>query len=1189
MKFLAQILRIKSYITAFLVIIVLTVFFFHYFTETVRIKKTLEENSQLKEIAMLSSKHIKDSIYTYMRFTEAAATQLSKVSNIHSDETLVVLERIAKETKVEFLEIIYHDNTRKSTAKGLFSPEKYHPNKNRTTISASIVNDNSYITFSTPVKKDGEIIAELRGSLRIDSSDSIAANSLLGKHGEIFFLKSDGTFLFPTKEDISLASSDNIFNFLQRPGLHSSIPLEELLNSLNAGKDIFFSYTYSDKTQFIHLSPIDVFGWYAGIAMPKDMLASRSISVAPDTMKLLAQILMIFLSLSFYIVYQERRHSKTIAAAGKTEEALIANIPCGVQKTLTNDGFTYEFVSQGFADMLDFGSVEEAIKAYRKSFWNSILPEDRDKAKESILSQLTENNSFEVIYRMRKNSGKIIYVLCKGSTINDADGKEKAYAVTLDISSTQKTVEALSFSEKKYEIATEKSNIFILEYDPKNDTLYTSPKCSQKFGLPLKMKRVTETFAKIAAQTVQEKDFLSMHQAFLNMLAAMKNGTESVSASHFILSQDGTHRFIVTTRLAAVYGDHGELLKVIGIIEDNTDAKAVEIEFLHSEKYRQALSKLYDRTYEYDLTNDIIIKGEDFFRKYTDKETLSVSDVKMYFTAMYTHSDDQALIQDLLTEEGSMVYLAKGISELDIEYRNKESLDSDDYRWKAAHITIFIDPLDNSVRNIWYLKDITDSVKKTEELKKMAENDPLTGIYNKKRTEALIIEALSPDGGNKKPTINALIMLDLDDFKNINDLMGHLFGDAVISEVSARIKDTFRSTDIIGRIGGDEFVIFMKDIPTREIAERKTKEACSMIRNMRSGEVKEFLISASAGIAFSPEHGTTFEQLYNKADIALYRSKDLGKDHITLYDERMGTDFERLKDAHNDIESLGSENFAMNMPHNIFKILCDAKDINISAKLVLELICKHFGFERGYIFENLTDNEKCRQTYEWCAEGVPPNPGMDGEINYETTFPNLRQCFSEDGVYLYKGRDSTKNLPSYFNTAGSNTGIAIAILDEGEYKGFIGFDCSDELAAELTQSRISDISISAQMVAIFMLNAKSDKKRAKVKEFTEKSFDETGVAGYVVDYKTHEILFANKTAKETFLKNYYCGVLCYSAIFHRQTPCEKCPMEEFKASGKIMSVVDIPDISKCHHLFITPCVWEDGRETYFITHIDLLN
>ena len=80
-------------------IIVLTVFFFHYFTETVRIKKTLEENSQLKEIAMLSSKHIKDSIYTYMRFTEAAATQLSKVSNIHSDETLVVLERIAKETK----------------------------------------------------------------------------------------------------------------------------------------------------------------------------------------------------------------------------------------------------------------------------------------------------------------------------------------------------------------------------------------------------------------------------------------------------------------------------------------------------------------------------------------------------------------------------------------------------------------------------------------------------------------------------------------------------------------------------------------------------------------------------------------------------------------------------------------------------------------------------------------------------------------------------------------------------------------------------------------------------------------------------------------------------------------------------------------------------------------------------------
>lgn len=143
---------------------------------------------------------------------------------------------------------------------------------------------------------------------------------------------------------------------------------------------------------------------------------------------------------------------------------------------------------------------------------------------------------------------------------------------------------------------------------------------------------------------------------------------------------------------------------------------------------------------------------------------------------------------------------------------------------------------------------------------------------------------------------------------------------------------------------------------------------------------------------FLPNTARLFEQLYNKADIALYRSKDLGKDHITLYDERMGTDFERLKDAHNDIESLGSENFAMNMPHNIFKILCDAKDINISAKLP-ELICKHFGFERGYIFENLTDNEKCRQTYEWCAEEFRQTQAWTERLTTRPLSPTCANAF----------------------------------------------------------------------------------------------------------------------------------------------------------------------------------------------------
>lgn len=1084
MKFLTRLFQnkaIKSYGTAFVVIVVLTVFFFHYFSETVRINRIANESAQLEEIAMLSSRHIKDSIETYMRFTETAAKQVSELPNISRSDAFAVLSRIAEKTDADFMEIVYADGTRKSTEPGSFTAGGYSPHKSKSAIIASFINGHNYMTFIVPVKKKGAVIAEVRGSLKMDFFDSLTENRLLGKNGSFLLLKSDGTFISPLGKESEFASTENIFDFMQLPNIRASITLEQLLNTFNGGKELFFHYTDEDQTTFMLLTPIGISGWYAAILTPAELLASKSISVTSDTLMLLLQMIMIFTALTACIVYREKCHSKIISTANKMQETLIANIPCGVQKSRTDSDFTYEFASQGFAEMLGYDNVEEVISSYSKSFWVSIIPEDRAEAKESILSQLAENNRFEVVYRMRKKNGEIIYILCKGGTVNDKEGNKNAYAVTLDISYTQKTIEELSLSDKKYKIATENSDIFILEYDPTCDTLYTAPRCSEKFGLPLKTKKVTETFAKIVEHTPSEGGLLSLHKAFLNMLAAMKNGTESVSASHYILSQDGTRRFIATTHLTAVYGDHGKLLKVIGIIEDDTAAKEVENKFLKTEKYRQALANLYNRTYEYDLTNDRVIKGGEYYGGYINKDIadISVSDVKMYFTALFTHQDDQPIIQEILTEEGSLLYLAKGFSEVDLEYRNKTSLDSDEYRWKAAHVSIFIDPLDNSVRNIWYLKDITASVKKTEELKKMAENDPMTGIYNKKTTENLIIEKLSQNSGGKDGSIDALIMLDLDDFKNINDLMGHLFGDAVISEVAAGIKETFRSSDIIGRIGGDEFIIYMKDIPNREIAERKTREACSIIRKMRSGEVKEFLISASAGIAFCPDHGKSFDQLYNKADIALYRAKDLGKDNVILYDESMGTNFEQAKNAHNDIdtENSGAENFAENMPHSIFKILCDAKDINVSTKLVLELICKHFGFSRGYVFEN-TSSSKCRQTYEWCAEGILPESGKMDEIDYEETFPNLLQSFSQDKIYFYKGSDSKADLPSHYNIGHKNTGLAVAILDEGKYAGFIGFDCSDDIAAALTQRQISDILISSQMVAVFMLNAKSNKKTA---------------------------------------------------------------------------------------------------------------
>ena len=453
---------------------------------------------------------------------------------------------------------------------------------------------------------------------------------------------------------------------------------------------------------------------------------------------------------------------------------------------------------------------------------------------------------------------------------------------------------------------------------------------------------------------------------------------------------------------------------------------------------------------------------------------MNVSGVKQYFTSQYSHPDDQPIIKDLLTEETALEYLAKGISEIDIEFRNRTTKDSEDYRWKSAHISIFIDPSDSSVRDIWYLKDITESVRKTERLRFMAERDPLTRLFNKKTAETLIREKLDDDLASGSNTMNAFTMLDLDDFKKVNDMLGHAFGDAVIEEVGRRIKETFRGTDIVGRIGGDEFIIFMKDIPSKKIAIRKIREAASRIREIQSDTTKDLPISASIGVVFSPENGTTLEDLYNKADIALYRSKDIDKNNITIYDNSMGTEFDRTENIPGEIESTEGGNFSYNMPRHTFKILCDAKDIRLSVSLVLELISKHFAFLRGYVFRDSEDGLTCSQIYEWCAEGVEPEIDKCGNVVYAETFKGLKESFSEDGIYLYQKSDSKGILSSGFRPGHKNTGIAVAMLDEGRFKGFIGFDCSEEVAASLTQKQISDITMSAQTVAAFILSAMPD-------------------------------------------------------------------------------------------------------------------
>lgn len=178
-------------------------------------------------------------------------------------------------------------------------------------------------------------------------------------------------------------------------------------------------------------------------------------------------------------------------------------------------------------------------------------------------------------------------------------------------------------------------------------------------------------------------------------------------------------------------------------------------------------------------------------------------------------------------------------------------------------------------------KDISTRKREEIDLTERAERDGLTGLYNAATTRAKVSEILSTKHSAEEG--QAFILLDVDHFKEINDNFGHSCGDQVLIDVANILSSRFRSSDIIGRLGGDEFAILLRNVKSYDYVEMLIEGLHrSLIKTYSEGD-KAITISASIGVAMSPADGITFQELYNKSDIALYRVKQNGRNGYLRY------------------------------------------------------------------------------------------------------------------------------------------------------------------------------------------------------------------------------------------------------------------------------------------------------------------
>jgi diguanylate cyclase (GGDEF)-like protein len=237
-------------------------------------------------------------------------------------------------------------------------------------------------------------------------------------------------------------------------------------------------------------------------------------------------------------------------------------------------------------------------------------------------------------------------------------------------------------------------------------------------------------------------------------------------------------------------------------------------------------------------------------------------------------------VESLLKAESIIEIFSTGKRQITIDYQACMGLLSEEPMWFRLKLYLMSHPVSGHICGLISISNI-DATKTMElEIADKAQHDPLTGLYNRYTMEKLVNQAL-----HEKNCVHAFLIFDLDNFKNANDTYGHLSGDSILVQFSNILTKQFRKTDIVARIGGDEFTVLMKSISLQTVLMR----ANEVIRLCKTITVDGNLagIGVSTGISFYPENGNTIHDLFTDADKALYASKNQGKGIATIYSEEL--------------------------------------------------------------------------------------------------------------------------------------------------------------------------------------------------------------------------------------------------------------------------------------------------------------
>jgi len=651
----------------------------------------------------------------------------------------------------------------------------------------------------------------------------------------------------------------------------------------------------------------------------------------------------------------------------------------------------------------------------------------------------------------------------------------------------------------------------------------------------------------------------------------LKKGT-SISLEHRIRTLSGEVLWVMNkSRLAVDHNGQEYLLSVLTDISDTH--RAVDKLNAQLSQYEIILAQTENVLFQWDVVTDRIAFSNTW-EKIFGFSPISSNVREALVSGSYFHPDDLPLIFDRISS------ILNGSAYEMVEVRIATAKGR--YLWCRFRASAIRDAEGNLTSIMGIIINIDAEKQAAQALQDQAERDSLTKLLNKNAGRRYAEEYFTQFAANVN---SALLIIDLDDFKLVNDRYGHLFGDSVLSQAAREIKKLFRTQDIVARIGGDEFMVLMRGISDRTLVENRCKQLITVFRNTFQNKRYQLPLSCSIGVALGPDHGSSYFDLYEHADRALYQAKDMGKHSYVFYDPTAPssrTSQPRTTAVSMHIDSDEQPGLANNnIVQYAFQRLYSSQDVSASMNSILEMVGQQMNVSRVYVFENSPDNRFCSNTYEWCNKGIDPEIQNLQNISYETDIPNYDANFNEEGIFYCPDiRELPKHVYDIVAPQGIKSMLHCAIRDKGVFRGYIGFD-ECVTTRFWTKEQIQVLTYFSEMISVFLLKKQEQERSAQRASELASILDNQNAWIYIIDPDSCELKYVN--AKTRLLApNVQTGMRCYESLMGCPQRCENCPALDIRDHKTCSTVMHNEQFNLDVLAEATLIQWE-GQESCLLT------